>query len=596
MIRVLEKQVSDKIAAGEVIENPASIVKELLENAIDAGATNISVEIRKGGKTYIRITDNGCGIVADQVETAFLRHATSKIQQVEDLDHLQTLGFRGEALASIAAVSRMTMITKPKEARVGVRISLDGGSVSDKVATGCPDGTTIIVRDLFYNTPAREKFLRSDAGETNSVIELTRSLAMANADIAFRMTSNDKVLFATHGSGNLLDAISQVIGAETGSHLVPVSGQQPGMALHGYVSGSGESRASRKEQIFFVNGRVVNSKPIERGIAKAYADKLFAGRFPMAYLFLEVQPETIDVNIHPNKKEIRFDDDAVVTDLVSGAIVKALQVKEAIPKIEKISTPVESLLQPVGSKDDNKLLRESNKPFTSSTIEKPVAEKQLDVAEIVEEYRKEENEKIQEKEISTVEIHKPKVFDFESLQVVGILFDTYITASDEENFYMIDQHAAHERINYEAIMKGVEHGSGASQLMLQPRIIEGVFPDDSWADVLTDMGYVIDEFGPGTWRIKGIPAFMDEEMAREFLAEYIDGGGKPGKLEIHAIIDRAATKACKASVKAHDVLSREEVKVLLLDLSACENPFHCPHGRPTFIRMSIGDIERRFKR
>lgn len=630
MIRVLEKNVSDKIAAGEVIERPSSIVKELVENSVDAGADSISIEIKKGGKTFIRITDNGCGIPSGETETAFLRHATSKITHAEDLDSLHTLGFRGEALASIAAVSRMSMITKTEEEKAGTRIVLEGGAVTEKSLTGCPKGTTITVRDLFYNTPARAKFLRSDAAETGSITQIVRSIAMAYDNIGIRMVSNDRVLFATHGSGDRLDTITACCGAEIGNSLVPVSGTESGMKLSGYVSGTGESRASRKEQIFFVNGRVVESRPIEKGIAKAYRDKLFSGRYPIAYLFLGVDPGTIDVNIHPNKKEIRFDDERAVTEFIRRAINEALTVREAIPDMDiptDIPADAGSDKNPSGETPDApSVIREQPASFVDGSdagmssrrdsqdlpaqkgssadpVKKeqpePAAGHQISFQETAAALRKElsgakgsgsDDEKIVQKQ----KVSGP--FDFDRLRAKGIVFDTYITAQDEDSFYLIDQHAAHERINFEKIMRGIENCSGAGQLMLTPVLVEAGFQDSSYVDLLNDMGYEIDEFGPSTWRVKAIPAFMDEKMAREFLEEYIQRADDPDAMEINAILDRAASKACKASVKGNDVLSMEEAEQLLSDLAECSNPFNCPHGRPTFIKMSRNDIEKRFKR
>lgn len=632
MIRILDKRVSDKIAAGEVIERPASIVKELMENAVDAGADKIAVEIRKGGKTYIRITDNGCGIPFEETETAFLRHATSKITSEEDLDALDTLGFRGEALASIAAVSRMTMITKTREARTGCRLSLAGGTVSEKKATGCPDGTTMIVHDLFYNTPARAKFLRSDAAETNTITALVRSLAVAYPGIAVRMTSNDKILFATHGRGDQLAALSACFGAKAGSHLLPVEASIPGMKVHGYVSGTGESHASRKEQIFFVNGRVVESRPIERGVAKAYADKLFAGRYPAAYLFLTIDPAAIDVNIHPNKKEIRFDDDKAVTALIRDAVRRALAVKDAVPDLSDVlpdpekSSRIQDAMQteaseaasfrfedPDPGQKQRRRVHETNVFGRAADDERvgSAASEQMALQEAAAALRQaaraEEDNTLEENVGETGSARMPagtaspakKVdapFDFAALTLRGTIFDTYLLAQDQDSFYMIDQHAAHERINYEHIMEGIAQRKGASQIMLAPTLLEAGFADDDWTEPLCAMGYVMDAFGPGTWRVRGIPAFMDETMAREFLTEYIEVAQEGEEMEMRTIIDRAALRACKASVKANDVLHPEEARRLLDDLARCENPFHCPHGRPTFVRMRRRDIEKRFKR
>lgn len=333
MIKVLKKQVADKIAAGEVVERPVSIVKELLENSLDAGASNIVIEIKKGGKEYIRVTDDGCGIPEDEVETAFKRHATSKIEEAEDLGSLETLGFRGEALASIAAVSRVEMITKPRGQKTGLKIDIEGGIVMESGATGCPEGTTVIVRDLFYNTPAREKFMKSDSRESGMVTGLVDNVALAYPDVRIRMINNGRILFATRGTGDRLTAIASVEGAEHVRDLVPVNAEENGMQLEGYVSGPGVSRASRRFQVYFVNGRAVASKVMEKGVSLAYSDRLFAGRYPEVYLFLTIDPGILDVNIHPNKRMVRFDDDVAVSAFIRNAVVRALSLKDAVPGI-----------------------------------------------------------------------------------------------------------------------------------------------------------------------------------------------------------------------------------------------------------------------
>ena len=333
MIKVLEKQVADKIAAGEVIERPASIIKELVENSIDAGAGSITVEIKNGGKSYIRVTDDGCGIPQDELRTAFLRHATSKISMASDLDSITSLGFRGEALASIAAVTRTSMITKQRDSKTGSRIVIEGGEVICVESTGCPDGTTVVSTDLFYNTPARREFLKNDAHETAAVTELVSEMALAFSDRRFQLIVNGNVVFSTTGSGSIKDTVISVYRQREYRDLVEIAGEQGGYSIRGCISRPSLSRSSRKDQVFCVNGRVVESKVIEKGIRNGYRERLFEGRYPVVFLLIDTDPASIDVNIHPNKKEIRFHDENSVINAVSQTIIQGLASDEAVIKV-----------------------------------------------------------------------------------------------------------------------------------------------------------------------------------------------------------------------------------------------------------------------
>ena len=336
MIKVLEKNVADKIAAGEVIERPVSIVKELVENSVDSGADSIVVEIKNGGKSYIRVTDNGCGISSDEAETAFLRHATSKIETAGDLDTIETLGFRGEALASIAAVTHTEFITKTREEKTGTRILIHGSEVLEKKKTGCPDGTTIVVTDLFYNTPARRKFLKTDSAESGQIIDFMSQIALAYPAVRFRFINNGSILFSTTGKGDLLSAVLSVYKMREYQDLLPVFHEENGNTLTGYISRPSLSKSNRKNQVFFVNGRVVNSKVIERGLTEGYRERLFDRRYPVAFLFLKTDPGRLDVNIHPNKKEVRFDNEAEIVSLVESGVKSALGTRAAVAEVKNV--------------------------------------------------------------------------------------------------------------------------------------------------------------------------------------------------------------------------------------------------------------------
>lgn len=602
MIKVLEKSVADKIAAGEVIERPVSVVKELVENSIDAGAGSIVVEIKKGGTEYIRVTDDGAGIPHDDTERAFLRHATSKIERAEDLDSLFTLGFRGEALASIAAVSRTQLITKTKEEKTGTSISIEGSHVTDSSLTGCPDGTTITVSDLFYNTPARRKFLSSQATETSKVTALITRMAMAYPSIKFRMISNGNILFSTRGTGDRLDAIITIFGRSDARSLIALDYDEDDIRITGYVSGPGQSRANRSGQIFFVNGRDVESVVIQKGLENAFKERLFDGRYPIGYIFIDVNAQDLDVNIHPNKKQVRFDDEKTVMEAVTAAVKKAIEKKEAAPEIfpepayketpktDKPAAPAAARPSYVREKSDISATYRENAKYCGE---------QVDVKELLSTFR-EQNEKavseIKEEAVRIEETKQSARFSFASLSVVGVIFNTYILAQDDECFYLIDQHAAHERVFFEEFRARLEKGEDMTQQIMLPVTIETRREPGEWLDHLRMIGYDIEDFGPGTYIVRGIPTVFDTEQAEVFVKDYLDTLDDPGDYKSAYIRDTLAMKACKAAVKAHDTLKDEEISRLLTDLDSCDEPFSCPHGRPTYIKMSLSELERRFKR
>lgn len=646
MIRVLEKNVADKIAAGEVIERPVSIVKELVENAVDAGSDSIIVEIKNGGKTYIRVTDNGCGIPREEAETAFLRHATSKITTAKDLNAIGTLGFRGEALASIVAVTHTEFVTKTKDTKMGVRLLIHGSEVLSNSGTGCPDGTTIIVTDLFYNTPARRKFLKSDAAESGQIIDFMSQIALAYPGIRFRFINNGNIIFSTNGKGDVLSAILAVYKLTEYKDLVPVSFEETGNRVTGYISRPSLSRTNRKNQIFFVNGRVVSSKVLERGVERGYRERLFEGRYPVVFLFVETDPGRLDVNIHPNKKEVRFDDEKEITELIENAVKSALGTKAAVVEVKNIfkenhvsaekGTETAKRKETARSQEqvDIKQILSTKRKLEEETREKPSADKSfehsyaeaiqfapLQARETVKCYSTEKPaaaaldgaaqtdtlkadteaaQETQKKPQIIIETPAMQPFDFQDLTITGVVFNTYITAVDGKNFYLIDQHAAHERVFYEKLVGEYLAGEKLRQPILTPILIEVPLAvkenEYDWLDSLTDMGFLVEEFGQNSYVIREIPTFMTISEAEDFAKEFIDSLTEGTKLQNTVVIDKLITKSCKSAVKAHDKLSMEEMKALMEQLSACRNPFSCPHGRPTFIRLSQYEIEKMFKR
>lgn len=602
MIRVLEKNVADKIAAGEVIDRPVSIVKELVENSIDAGADSITVEIRNGGKSYIRVTDNGCGIEESDVENAFKRHATSKISNVEDLDDIGTLGFRGEALASICAVSRVELITKTMAGRKGTSIVVEESQVKSHKSTGCPEGTTITVRDLFFNLPARLKFLSSDASETRRITDMMSRIALSYPDVRVSLISGGKNIFTSTGKGNILNNIINIYGADTGKFLIPVSAEDGDMILKGFISNPSRTLSSGSKQIFAVNGRVISSNVMKSALEAGYRERLMHGRFPIAFLFLCVPGSTLDVNIHPAKREIRFNDNGRIEDFISEAVAKALKSDEGVSRAVISQKPHDEIQE--------KVILETNAPVN---IRKNVSEKKEQVVRKKE--QKQEQVNIKQvlssikrepevlEEISGFEEEKSTYnvpFDFDSLSVIGTLFNTYILTQNEGNFFMIDQHAAHERIFYEQMKNQYMSSEKASQQLIAPINIsvssDSVACEESWIPAVTNMGYTMEYFGNNNYLVREIPAFISLEDAEAFLRDFISSAGDNLDPTDKRAIDRIITRACKASVKGGDVLHTEEAVSLINRLKKCENPFSCPHGRPTFVKMSKYEIEKMFKR
>ncbi len=627
MINILDKQTADKIAAGEVIERPVSIIKELIENSIDAGADSISVEIKKGGKSYIRISDNGCGMSKEDAEKAFLRHATSKISTVSDLNAIETLGFRGEALASVCAVTRTELLTKRKEDKIGTNLIIHGGEIISALPVGCPDGTTLIITDLFYNTPARLKFMKSDSAESSLIIDLVSQMALAYKDISFRLINNGNVLFATAGDGDRLNTISRIFPNIDIKNLVPVNHTEEGLSLEGYISTPAISRSGRNGQIFFVNGRVVNSKVMERGITEGYKERLFEGRYPIVFLFLDVDSSELDVNIHPNKRAVRFDKEKAVEEFIAKAVKESLGTKEAVVRAANIFKGSFATFSEASSVMEAEKAEESRKAsevqidiknIMSTTLDENTSLKKVFMDEPIETplsdgFLKDGfiiDESFAEDCVSTPDIpHKKpivlmkppiKPFDFDNLIVTGVIFNTYITAVDEDNFYLFDQHAAHERIFYEKLISEYDRDEKLTQPILIPILINVSAAleneEEKWLKPLSEMGFVIENFGSGSYRITEIPTFMGLQEAEDFARDFTESIDVRHDLKNTVVIDKLIMKSCKSAVKAHDHLKQEEIDSLMADLKNCVNPFSCPHGRPTFIKLSGYEIERLFKR
>ncbi len=594
----LPKDVADKIAAGEVVDRPLSVVKELVENAIDAGADSIIIEIKNGGKNYIRITDNGCGIPKEDLLTAFERHATSKVRTASDLDSIITLGFRGEALASIAAVSKVEIITKTPEETIGSRLLLSGSEIISQTDTGCPDGTTIIVSDLFYNTPARLKFLKNDGAESSLILDFLSKMAIAYSGVRLRVINNGAVLFSTPGKGNVSTSILTVYSKEINDPLIHVETSLKGLSLDAYLSPPAYTRTTRKQQIFFVNGRYVKSKVLEAAVDSAYRQRLSEGRHPVIILFLSVEPERLDVNIHPNKREIRFDDNPTVLSFVSDSLAKGLLGKEAVPEIRKESLfrSKEFYLSEPESKGNPMtppaaLAQENTVSYESTSQNNDTENESVDVNTLLSTKRAKQIS-FEEKMVSNI--------DLQAITISGSIFGTYITGADEHSFYLIDQHAAHERVFYERLLEASERKEKASQLLLVPIIKETSVAiagnPEQFLDSLKQFGFELEVFGTKAFVIKAVPAFMEQAEAIEFLDAYFDEADEISAFRDQKKLAKIIMDSCKSAVKGNQHLTLAEMKHLLSDLSETKNPFSCPHGRPTFIKLTRAEIEKLFNR
>ena len=632
MIRILDKNVSDKIAAGEVVESPLSVVKELVENSIDAGAKSIAVQIKGNGSDYIRVSDDGCGIAGDEVETAFKRHATSKLEKFSDLNNLHTLGFRGEALASIAKVSGVIIYTKRREDSLGTELVLEAGEVIKKEDIAVDDGTGIIVQDLFFNIPARKKDLSYKRAKKNEIAEFINRMSIYYSDISFRLKVDEELLYVTEGNGNRRDVLAQIYGVDYAARLVQVDEEVSGITVSGLVSPQGDSYKDTSRQVIFINGRAIRSAFLEGIIKKEYSDIIMGERYPSYFLLVNLPGVDIDVNIHPNKKEILFLDKAKVKNVIVKTLEKAFSGKEIIQSAPlnadfksfvkddyvDIGSSKQSNIEEVFEKDSSEGFSYSTasseadfreaintgyrgyegREFAFSPADKDVSEEEAFREAVRQEQQK---ESLQETEhVTTKEKQVNLPYDIAALESMGVIFDTYILARDDEAFYMIDQHAAHERVFYEKLLGEFLSKNKDVQRLIAP-IVKSLSAeaDSNKKNImsrLSELGFEVDDFGEKTLRIFGIPSFMKEEEAQGFLDDYLMSTQGFGYDEDERQLDRIASKACKAAVKGRDVLKGDEIKALILSLAKCKQPLACPHGRPTMIRMREYDIEKMFKR
>ena len=649
-IKILSEDTIDKIAAGEVVERPMSVVKELVENAMDAGSTAVTVEIKNGGIDLIRVTDNGQGIDSEEIRLAFARHATSKIRSAEDLTNLSSMGFRGEALSSIAAVAQVEVVTKTKASLTGVRYTIEGAIEKDFEEVGAPDGTTFLVKNLFFNTPVRRKFLKQPQTEGSYVAELLERLAMSRPDISFKFVQNGQVKFHTPGNGDLKEVIYRIYGREIANHLVPIEINEERLSLKGFLGKPEINRSNRNFEHYFINSRYVKSKVLAKAIEDGYKQYVMQHKFPFVVLHFSMPAEEVDVNVHPTKMEVRFSDEQYVYKTVTQSIISIFRSKELIvnatfgkdtkeskketmPVYDKAKVPEPYMAQEKVTPITNNLGLPVTEPVKKAVpfvvdfgVEKEVQPiiKLSEQATVVKEPALEETYKVKEPvktEVQVPEITKPleniqivkatqeTLFEEqflsekakETYEILGQIFGTYWIVSYADRMYLIDQHAAHEKVKYERLVKAIAKKQVLTQSIMPPVVLQTSAKEEQVVlehmDAFLQMGFEIEEFGDHAFCLRAVPVDLYgcsyQELFKELLDEMMDGPltGAP-----EVVMNKLASMACKAAVKGNMKISHTEAVKLIDELLTLENPYHCPHGRPTIISMTKQEIEKKFKR
>ena len=643
-IMLLNQETIDKIAAGEVVERPSSVVKELVENAIDAKATAITVEIKEGGISFIRITDNGCGIEKKQVPIAFLRHSTSKIRSVEDLLNIHSLGFRGEALSSIAAVAQVELITKTYDELTGTRYVIEGSKEVADEEIGAPDGTTFIVRNLFYNVPARRKFLKTAQTEGGYISDLMERMALSHPDVSFKFINNGQTKLHTSGNGNEKDLIYHIYGRDITASVLKVEQQTELFQIRGFIGKPMVSRGNRNYENYFINGRYIKSALLSKAVEEAYKGFLMQHQYPFCVLYFDIHSDLLDVNVHPTKMELRFSQNEQIYRLLYEIIRNTLTHKDFIPEVhveEKKTAAAPEIKEPAPEPVEVRRLNEIRKavaadspyepkypsytkksstdvffsrmkqntksPLTAkeeSLFAKPLAS----TPETGDVPKEDSVSMVREPDIPYVQQTLEQIDSHfltkdarKKHKIIGQLFDTYWLVEFEDKLFVIDQHAAHEKVLYEKTMKKVREQLFSSQAVSPPIILslnqEEIAAMERYQDELTRFGYEIEPFGGKEYAITAIPAdFSDIDMRSMFLELLNDFTELSGKTTPELILEKVASMSCKAAVKGNNRLSRAEIETLIDELLQLDNPYNCPHGRPTIISMSKYEIEKKFKR
>lgn len=611
-IHILDEHIINQIAAGEVIERPSSIIKELVENSIDANSSAITIEIKKGGISYIRVTDNGDGMSPQDALLAFERHATSKINSVQDLNSIHTLGFRGEALASIAAVTQMEMVTRARDSIGGIQIINHGGEMISQKEIGCPEGTTIVVENLFYNTPARLKFLKSPRAETSHISNLVSKLILGHPDVSFKYMNDGKIIYHSPGDGKLESAILSIYGRQVKDQLLKIDHKDSSidMELKGFLGKPSLSRTNRNHQSFFVNGRYVKSQLLSTAVEDVYKSYIMINHFPWIVLHITIPPELVDVNVHPAKTEIRFKEEEKVVEIISQAVLMAVNSQDMIPEIKNLDK------QKVDKKADKVIKVKKVESEQISIYTKPISTKQKNIDKIKEAQEKvyvQKNEDSLEKlEDSNAKnkIHegmKHGIFAHNieskstSLKIIGRLFSTYVIVQDGDTVFFIDQHAAHERIIFEQYKEMFSKQQIISQQLLPPIVLEVTHAEqlilEDSLEKFHALGFEIEPFGGRSYIIRGVPANLGPYDVRTFFQELLDKANEiKTETRYQLNIEDIMQMACKKAVKAKDPLSDLEIAALLEKIRQEEFPLTCPHGRPIMISMSRYELEKMFKR
>ena len=640
-IQLLDQKTIDNIAAGEVIERPASVVKELVENAVDAKANAVTVEIKDGGMTLIRVTDNGIGIPKDQVKTAFLRHATSKIRSVEDLLSVSSLGFRGEALSSISAVAQVELVTKTAESFSGVSYKIYGGEEEAFDDIGAPDGTTFLVKNLFYNTPARRKFLKSATTEAGYVEQMMVHIALSHPEISFKFIHNNKNKIYTSGNGKVKDIIYHIYGRDVAGALIPLEAQNEDVKVTGFVAKPYVSRGNRNYESYFINGRYIKSSIIYKAIEEGYRTFTMKHRYPFVCLDFKIDQELLDVNVHPTKMEIRFRNGREIYELVVDAVRAALLQKDLVqdvlretpkkkelPKTKEVKKPEpfevnrrKEEIQKVEQQGQGVQQKvEKQRQGVQQQIEKPShpVKKTLTASESSKNTKKPTyaglNYNTQKKEFpqyktdelssNQMTLREDPVFSVQARpdrKILGQLFKTYWLIEYEDQLFIMDQHAAHEKVNYERLMKNFKEKEIYSQRLEPPMVVTVSMTEAEaltrYKDAFAGVGFTIESFGGNEYCIREVPANLYGIGERDLFMELLDAVSQEnGTLDTEVIASKIATMACKMSIKGNQRVSLMEVEHLLDELMKLENPYQCPHGRPTIIKMSKYEIDKKFKR
>ncbi|WP_406544915.1 DNA mismatch repair endonuclease MutL [Pseudobutyrivibrio sp.] len=637
-INVLSQETIDKIAAGEVVERPASVAKELIENSIDAGATAISVEIKGGGIEYLRITDNGVGIEKDQIPVAFLRHSTSKIKDAEDLNNVHSLGFRGEALSSISAVSKVELITKTKDNLLGASYIIEGAKEVSLSDVGAPDGTTFIIRQLFYNTPARKKFLKAESTEGSYVFDVVEHLALSHPEISFKLIINGKEKLMTSGNGSLSDTIYQIYGRQIAANILDISYEDELFSITGYIGLSVIARGNRAFEHFFVNDRYIKSNNLSRACEEGYYGFLMGHQYPFFVLNIDCIDGAVDVNVHPTKQEVRFENESKVCEILTKAIISRLRRREDVveAKVEEekprfnntfntiIPEPIEktSSVNKSFSVEKATPLDTSSDEFIADYKSESSSEQEIKPVKLPEPFEKNRLEAI--KASITSQIRKDTPYEkkfaeknsggekYEQIsfltreavkehKIIGQVFDTYWIIEYDKNMYIIDQHAAHEKVLFEKTMARLKNKEMTSQMVSPPVIIslsqQDILLYERYHEAFESLGYRVESFGGNELAITAVPGNLFSLDPKQFFLEALaDCQSYKASDSFDIIVERVASMSCKAAVKGNNRLSLPEIKTLINDLLELDNPYHCPHGRPTMISFSEYELAKKFKR